>query len=145
MSMQLLGIDSLADQKLSVHDLISIHPLTLPDIQLIFSLAKAMKESPAEYAEGLKGKALALIFDVGSMPCHRLMNRLQQDIVINGLEQKINCPLLHRLHAGGHVAMPGKENHWQREPSFVHLPVQLRPGHFRHLHIEHYATDPGIR
>jgi ornithine carbamoyltransferase len=67
MSMQLLEIDSLADQKLSVHDLISIHPLTLSDIQLIFSMARAMKQVPAQYAEGLKGKALALIFEKPSL------------------------------------------------------------------------------
>jgi ornithine carbamoyltransferase len=63
----LLRIDSLADQKLSVQDLISIHPLTLPDIQLIFSQAKAMKQSPAQYAEALKGKTLALIFEKPSL------------------------------------------------------------------------------
>jgi len=68
MSMQtLFGIDSLADQKLSVHDLISIHPLTLQDIQLIFALAEAMKKSSADYATALKGKALALIFEKPSL------------------------------------------------------------------------------
>src|SRR5512145_1965613 len=59
----LFGIDSLASQKLSVHDLISIHPLTLSDIQLIFALAEAMKKSPENYATALEGKALALIFE----------------------------------------------------------------------------------
>jgi ornithine carbamoyltransferase len=63
----LLGIDALADRKLSVRDLISIHPLTLPDIQLIFSLAKAMKESPTQFADALKGRALALIFEKPSL------------------------------------------------------------------------------
>jgi ornithine carbamoyltransferase len=63
----LLGIDALADQKLSVRDLISIHPLTLPDIQLIFSLAKAMKQSPTQFADALKGRALALIFEKPSL------------------------------------------------------------------------------
>jgi len=68
MSMQTsFGIESLADQKLSVHDLISIHPLTLPDIQLIFARAEAMKQSPAEYATALKGKALALVFEKPSL------------------------------------------------------------------------------
>ncbi len=57
MSMQtLFGVDSLVSQKLSVHDLISIHPLTLPDIQLIFALAEAMKKSPEEYADRFEGK-----------------------------------------------------------------------------------------
>jgi ornithine carbamoyltransferase len=63
----LFGIDSLVDQKLSVHDLISIHPLTLQDIQLIFALAEAMKKSPADYATALKGKALALIYEKPSL------------------------------------------------------------------------------
>lgn len=68
MSMQsLFGVDSLASQKLSVRDLISIHPLTVPDIQLIFALAEAMKESPEDYATALKGKALALIFEKPSL------------------------------------------------------------------------------
>src|SRR5882672_4890151 len=68
MSMQpLFGIGSLADQKLSVHDLISIHPLTLADIRLIFALSEAMKQSPAEYASALKGKSLALIFEKPSL------------------------------------------------------------------------------
>ena len=68
MSMQTsFGIESFAGQKLSVHDLISIHPLTLPDIQLIFALAQAMKQSPREYADALKGKALALIFEKPSL------------------------------------------------------------------------------
>jgi len=63
----LFGIDSLADQKLSVCDLISIHPLTLQDIRLIFTLAEKMKTSPADYATALKGKALALIFEKPSL------------------------------------------------------------------------------
>jgi ornithine carbamoyltransferase len=68
MSMQTsFGIESFADQKLSVHDLISIHPLTLPDIRLIFALAEAMKQSPCEYADALKGKALALVFEKPSL------------------------------------------------------------------------------
>jgi ornithine carbamoyltransferase len=63
----LFGIDSLVAQKLSVPDLISIDALTLQDIQLIFALAEAMKQSPGEYATALRGKALALIFEKPSL------------------------------------------------------------------------------
>jgi ornithine carbamoyltransferase len=63
----LFGIDSLADQKLSVQDLISIDHLGLADLQLIFALAEAIKKSPADYASALKGKVLALIFEKPSL------------------------------------------------------------------------------
>ncbi len=63
----LFGIESLAGKKLSVPDLVSIHPLTLQDIQLIFAMAEAIKEAPADYAAALKGKTLALIFEKPSL------------------------------------------------------------------------------
>ena len=43
-------------------DLISIHDLTLEEIEEIFDLAKRMKETPADYSESLAGKTLGMIF-----------------------------------------------------------------------------------
>jgi ornithine carbamoyltransferase len=64
---QLFGISRLAGKKLSVPDLISIHNLTVEDIHLIFATAEAIKKSPADYADALHRKTLALIFEKPSL------------------------------------------------------------------------------
>jgi len=64
---QLFGIGRLAGKKLSVPDLISIHNLTVEDIHLIFATAEAIKKSPADYADALDRKTLALIFEKPSL------------------------------------------------------------------------------
>jgi ornithine carbamoyltransferase len=61
------GVDSLAEKRLSVPDLISIQYLTVQDIHLIFATAEAIKTSPADYARALDGKTLALIFEKPSL------------------------------------------------------------------------------
>ncbi|HUX07054.1 MAG TPA: ornithine carbamoyltransferase [Acidobacteriota bacterium] len=43
-------------------DLISIHDLSLEEIEEIFNLASKMKDTPADYSESLAGKTLGMIF-----------------------------------------------------------------------------------
>jgi ornithine carbamoyltransferase len=43
-------------------DLISIHDLSLDEIEEIFDLARRMKETPADFSESLAGKTLGMIF-----------------------------------------------------------------------------------
>ncbi len=54
-------------EKLSVHDLIADRDLTRADLNLIFELAQHLKASPGSYAQALKGKQLALIFEKPSL------------------------------------------------------------------------------
>jgi ornithine carbamoyltransferase len=56
-----------AGKKLSVADLISIQYLTAPDLYLVFDAAKAIKQTPSEYARALAGKTLALVFEKPSL------------------------------------------------------------------------------
>jgi ornithine carbamoyltransferase len=57
----------LAGKKLSVPDLISIQYLTAQDLYLVFDAAKAIKQTPSEYARALAGKTLALVFEKPSL------------------------------------------------------------------------------
>jgi ornithine carbamoyltransferase len=57
----------LAGKKLSVPDLISIQYLTTQDLYLVFDAAKAIKQTPSEYARALSGKTLALVFEKPSL------------------------------------------------------------------------------
>jgi ornithine carbamoyltransferase len=57
----------LAGKKLSVPDLISVQYLTAQDLYLVFDAAKAIKQTPSEYARALAGKTLALVFEKPSL------------------------------------------------------------------------------
>ena len=52
---------------LSVGDLLADHDLTLGDLKLIFDLAERVKASPGSYAQALRGKQLAMIFEKPSL------------------------------------------------------------------------------
>jgi ornithine carbamoyltransferase len=54
-------------EKLSVRDLLSDRDLTGDDLRLIFELADRVKASPASFAQALRGKQLALIFEKPSL------------------------------------------------------------------------------
>lgn len=54
-------------EKLSVRDLLSDRNLTCDDLRLIFELADRVKASPATFAQALRGKQLALIFEKPSL------------------------------------------------------------------------------
>jgi ornithine carbamoyltransferase len=54
-------------QKLTVCDLIAERDLTGGDLKLIFELAARVKASPGSYAQALRGKQLALIFEKPSL------------------------------------------------------------------------------
>jgi ornithine carbamoyltransferase len=52
---------------LSVRDLIADGDLTRRDIELVFSLAERIKSSPGDYAQALRGRQLAMIFEKPSL------------------------------------------------------------------------------
>lgn len=52
---------------LSVQDLIAERDLTRRDLELIFQLAERVKASPTSFAQALRGKQLALIFEKPSL------------------------------------------------------------------------------
>jgi ornithine carbamoyltransferase len=54
-------------ETLSVRDLLADHDLTHDDLRLIFELAERLKASPASYAQALRGKQLAMIFEKPSL------------------------------------------------------------------------------
>lgn len=58
---------SASRERLSVSDLLSIQDLTPEDIRLIFQVAGRIKKAPDEFALGLKGKTLAMIFEKPSL------------------------------------------------------------------------------
>ena len=53
--------------KLSVNDLLADTDLTTQDIRLIFELTERLKSAPKDYAQVLRGKQLALIFEKPSL------------------------------------------------------------------------------
>jgi len=58
---------SVSRERLSVSDLLSIQDLTPEDIQLIFTVARRIKQAPEAFALSLKGKTLAMIFEKPSL------------------------------------------------------------------------------
>ncbi|MGH9449267.1 MAG: ornithine carbamoyltransferase [Terriglobia bacterium] len=56
-----------ARERLSVRDLIAGRDLSRDDIDLIFTLAGRLKQSPRDYARALEGKQLAMIFEKPSL------------------------------------------------------------------------------
>jgi len=54
-------------QTLSVGDLLADQDLTRGDLQLLFDLSRRVKATPAEYAQALRGKQLAMIFEKASL------------------------------------------------------------------------------
>ena len=54
-------------ETLSVRDLVAERDLTRRDIEQIFQLAERVKSAPGEYAQALRGKQLALIFEKPSL------------------------------------------------------------------------------
>jgi ornithine carbamoyltransferase len=52
---------------LSVRDLIADRDLSRREIELVFSLAERIKSSPGEYAQALRGRQLAMIFEKPSL------------------------------------------------------------------------------
>ncbi len=54
-------------EALSVRDLLVDHDLTRDDLKLIFDLAERVKASPGSYAQALRGKQLAMIFEKPSL------------------------------------------------------------------------------
>ena len=54
-------------ERLSVRDLLSDRDLTCDDLRLIFERADRVKASPASFAQALRGKQLALIFEKPSL------------------------------------------------------------------------------
>jgi ornithine carbamoyltransferase len=53
--------------KLSVQDLLSLSLMSAEDIQLVFTTAQSIKQSPKKYAHVLQSKTLALIFEKPSL------------------------------------------------------------------------------
>jgi ornithine carbamoyltransferase len=53
--------------KLSVQDLLSLSLMSAEDIELVFTTAQSIKQSPKKYAQALKSKTLALIFEKPSL------------------------------------------------------------------------------
>jgi ornithine carbamoyltransferase len=54
-------------ETLSVQDLLGDPDLTLDDLKLLFSLSERVKATPGKYAQRLRGKQLALIFEKPSL------------------------------------------------------------------------------
>ena len=54
-------------ETLSVQDLLGDPDLTLDDLKLLFSLSERVKAAPGKYAQRLRGKQLALIFEKPSL------------------------------------------------------------------------------
>jgi ornithine carbamoyltransferase len=54
-------------EALSVRDLLADHDLTQDDLKLTFDLAERVKASPGSYAQALRGKQLAMIFEKPSL------------------------------------------------------------------------------
>jgi ornithine carbamoyltransferase len=54
-------------ETLSVRNLLADPDLTLDDLKLLFDLTERVKATPGEYAQALRGKQLAMIFEKPSL------------------------------------------------------------------------------
>lgn len=79
----------------------------------------------------------------GRMPFQCLLNGLNERSIIDALLQEIHRTLLHRVHAGWHVAVSGQEDNRQGDHLRGCQIAQFRSRHSRHTHVENHAARSG--
>ena len=70
---------------------------------------------------------------------NRMLNRVEQILVVKRFRDEVNRAGLHRAHAHRNIAMAGDENDWNPTVYRCHFPLKLHPAQARQTDIQHEA------